>query len=83
MAYELNAPPVVADLQAHAKAITTQAFKVSHRALGDWSFEMLLVNGNRSVSSSFCAFVAFGKNIKPKIRGAPTKLLYSIETGLV
>lgn len=35
MTYELNAPPVVADLQAHAQAITAQAFKVSHRTLGD------------------------------------------------
>jgi hypothetical protein len=47
MAYELNAPPVVADLQAHAQAITAQAFKVSHRTLGDWPIEMLLVNGKR------------------------------------
>lgn len=47
MSYELSAPPVVADLQAHARAITSQAFSVSHRTLGDWPISTPLVNGKR------------------------------------
>lgn len=47
MSYELSAPPVVADLQSHARAITSQAFSVSHRTLGDWPISTPLVNGKR------------------------------------